>query len=49
LLPNGLWSAYPYFLAGALTGATRAMIQAQKKATSDALVLRSPLPEAAAV
>ena len=25
LLPNGLWGLYPYFLAGALTGVTRAL------------------------
>jgi hypothetical protein len=50
LLPNGMWSSYPYLLAGALTGATRAILQAQKKAgPEDALVLRSPLQGAAAL
>jgi hypothetical protein len=49
LLPNALWSAYPYLLAGALTGASRAMALKQTKALSEALVLRSPLPDVATV
>jgi hypothetical protein len=50
LLPNGLWSSYPYMLAGALVGATRAILLAQKKAPpEDALVLRSSLQGAAAL
>src|SRR5215471_3878004 len=48
LLPNGLWSPYPYLLAGALTGATRSILLAQKKAAAeDALMIRSAMPGAA--
>jgi hypothetical protein len=52
LLPNGLWSSYPYLLAGALIGGSRAILLAQKKELppqEDGLVLRSSLQGAAAL
>jgi hypothetical protein len=50
LIPNGLWADYPYLLAGALMGATRAMMaQKSKQQTSDALTREGPVAVAATV
>jgi hypothetical protein len=49
LIPNGLWADYPYLLAGALMGATRAMMAQKSKQQPSGALTREGVAAAAAL